>query len=474
MPSVFVSYSHDPANPEHSHNVLRLAASLMRDGLTVFIDQNRGDDEEKIPWPIWMEDRIESADYVLLVCTELYWNKVRQKVPNDVGQGVCWEANLIYNALYENKLNTIKFVPVVFTDSERKFIPSPLKGATSFLLDSPLGYKRLFAFLTGQHRRRFPKQGAQLPIIAEELVEPMFPPPDTIASPGPSGVEKTKKTAAALQGSFARAEEAARFIENQTAFRPRIALLLGTAFDKIADRLTEVTTVKYETIPHFPHVNRSSRVGHLIIGKLADVPLTVLCGRLHHYEGLGLDAVVFPIRILARMGICSLVFTSAAAGINPAFTPGSLVLLSDHINLLGSNPMVGSSDERLGSRFADMSEVYNRRYREIARSSAENLGFSLLEGVFAGHTGPSYETSAEVRSLRNQGADLVGMSVVPEVIAARHLGIRVLATCAITNIAAGVETQQIAHNDVLSFGQQLPGRLTALLECVIPRIAAEL
>lgn len=159
MPSVFVSYSHDPANPEHSHNVLRLAASLMRDGLTVFIDQNRGDDEEKIPWPIWMEDRIESADYVLLVCTELYWNKVRQKVPNDVGQGVCWEANLIYNALYENKLNTIKFVPVVFTDSERKFIPSPLKGATSFLLDSPLGYKRLFAFLTGQHRRRFPKPG---------------------------------------------------------------------------------------------------------------------------------------------------------------------------------------------------------------------------------------------------------------------------------------------------------------------------
>ena len=129
--------------------------------------------------------------------------------------------------------------------------------------------------------------------------------------------------------------------------------------------------------------------------------------------------VVFPIRILARMGICSLVFTSAAAGINPAFTPGSLVLLSDHINLLGSNPMVGSVDERLGSRFADMSEVYNRRYREIARSSAENLGFSLLEGVFAGHTGPSYETPAEVRSLRNQGADLVGMSVVPEVIAAR-------------------------------------------------------
>ena len=173
-------------------------------------------------------------------------------------------------------------------------------------------YKRLFAFLTGQHRLRFPKQGAQLPVIAEELVEPMFPPPNAIASPGPSGVEKTKKTAAALQGSFERAKEAAHFVEAQTALRPRIALLLGAAFDSIANQLTDVTTVKYETIPHFPRADRSSHAGRLVIGKLADVSLAVLCGRVHYYEGLGLDAVVFPIRMLARMGICSLVITSAA------------------------------------------------------------------------------------------------------------------------------------------------------------------
>jgi purine-nucleoside phosphorylase len=475
MPSVFVSYSHDPANPEHSHKVLGLAASLMRDGLTVFIDQNRSADEEKIPWPSWMEDKIESADHVLLVCTELYLNKVRQKVPNDVGHGVCWEANLIYNALYLSKLNTRKFIPVVFTDSERQFIPTPLRGANSFVLDSPSAYKRLFAFLTGQHRLRFPKQGAQLPVIAEEEVEPMFPPANAIASSRPGDVEKTKRPrASASQGTFERAKEAAHFIEAQTALRPRIALLLGAAFDSIADQLTDATTVRYETIPHFPCADSSSRAGRLVIGKLADVPLAVLCGRLHYYEGLGLDAVVFPIRILARMGICSIVITSAAGGVNPAFTPGSLVVLSDHINLLGSNPMIGPQDERLGSRFADMSEVYKQRYREIALSSADNLGFSLAEGVFAGLTGPSYETPAEIRSLRNQGVDVVGMSILPEVIAARHLGIGVLAICAVTNVAVGLETKTISHREVLSLAQQLPKRLTALLERVIAQIAAEL
>jgi purine-nucleoside phosphorylase len=249
---------------------------------------------------------------------------------------------------------------------------------------------------------------------------------------------------------------------------------LGTAFDSIADQLTDAITVRYETIPHFPRTNSSSRAGRLVIRKFVEVPLGGLCGRVHYYEGQGLDAVVFPIRMLARIGICSMVITSAAGSINPAFTPGSLAVLCDHINLLGSNPMIGSVDERLGSRFADMSEVYNRRYREVARSSADNLGFSLLEGVFAGHTGPSYETPAEVRSLRNQGADVVGMSVVPEVIAARHLGIRILAICAITNVAAGVETKTISHSEMLSLAQALPKRLSALLERVIPLIAAEL
>lgn len=240
------------------------------------------------------------------------------------------------------------------------------------------------------------------------------------------------------------------------------------------EKLAETTTITYDHIPNFPRPQIARSHGSLIVGNLANVPLAVMHGRLHYYEGEGLAAVVFPIRLLSRMGIRALVIASAAAGINPEFAPGSLVLLSDQINLLGSNPMVGLANERLGSRFADMSEVYSRRYRELAFSSAADLGFRLAEGVFAAHSGPSYETPAEVRSLRHQGVDLVGMSIVPETIAARHLGIKVLGICAVTNVAAGIETEAISHDEVLSRARQLPERFAALLERVIPFIAAEL
>ena len=474
MPSVFVSYSHDPANPEHSHDVLGLAASLMRDGLTVFIDQNRSVDEEKIPWPSWMEDKIESADHVLLVCTELYLSKVRQKVPNDLGHGVCREANLIYNALYISKLNTRKFIPVVFTDPERQFIPTPLRDANIFVLDSPWAYMRLLAFLTGQHRLRFPKQGAQLPVIAEEEVEPMFPPANAIASARSDDVEKTKRPAAsASQGAFERAKEAAHFVEAQTALRPRIALLLGAAFEhRQSDDRRDYGQIRDNPSlsargPLQPCRPPGDWKARRRVARRALRSRALL-------RGPGTQCRRLPDPDARTDGICSLVITSAPGGVNPAFTPGSLVVLSDHINLLGSNPMMGPQDERLGSRFADMSEVYNRRYREIVLSSTDNLGFSLAEGVFAGLTGPSYETPAEIRSLRNQGVDVVGMSILPEVIAARHLGIGVLAICAVTNVAAGVDTKTISHSEVLSLAQQLPKRLTALLERVIARIAAEL
>jgi hypothetical protein len=155
MSSVFISYSHDPADPTHAERVAGLAASLLEDGLEVFFDQNRGNEEEKVPWPIWMEDKIEVADYVLLVCTRLYWQKVRQKVPADEGLGVCWEANLIYNRLYIAKLNTTKFVPILFFRSDEQFNPGPLQGAPyRFVLDANEGYSQLYAFLTGQHRLR--------------------------------------------------------------------------------------------------------------------------------------------------------------------------------------------------------------------------------------------------------------------------------------------------------------------------------
>lgn len=175
MSSVFISYSHDPTDPQHDERVAGLAASLMQDGITVFFDLNRGDDEEKVPWPIWMDDKIAVADHVLLICTELYWKKVRQKLGDGAGLGVCWEANLIYNHLYVARLNTTKFVPILFSSGHKGFIPTPLQGAPHFVLDSDQAYGRLCAFLTGQHRRRSPGRYSAVVPIAQKVVEPLFP-----------------------------------------------------------------------------------------------------------------------------------------------------------------------------------------------------------------------------------------------------------------------------------------------------------
>src|SRR5271165_4633997 len=184
MPSVFISYSHDPFDLTHGRRVARLAASLLRDGLKVFFDQNRGDEERGLPWPIWMEDKILEADHVLLVSTELYLKKVRQEVGEDEGQGVCWEANIIYALLYEGKLNTKKFSPVLFSPADRRFILTPLKGRNCFMVDSQSGYNRLYAFVTYQDRVPFPEQGPVLQTVAQEKVEPLFGLPGKEAFPG--------------------------------------------------------------------------------------------------------------------------------------------------------------------------------------------------------------------------------------------------------------------------------------------------
>src|SRR5271166_410250 len=186
MPSVFISYSHDPADPTHAERVAGLAASLLDDGLEVFFDQNRGE-EEKVPWPTWMEDKIDVADHVLLVCAEMYWKKVRQEIAENEGLGVLWEANLIYNRLYIAKLNTTKFVPILFSRSDEKFIPGPLQGAAyRFVLDSNEGYSRLYAFLTGRHRLLFPKQGNALLPVEQKVVRRLFPPPGKVSTVTPT------------------------------------------------------------------------------------------------------------------------------------------------------------------------------------------------------------------------------------------------------------------------------------------------
>jgi hypothetical protein len=194
MPSVFISYSHDPTDPTHAKGVARLAASLLRDGVKVFFDQNRGDEEEGVPWEIWMEDKIEEADHVLLICTELYLKKVRQKVAADEGLGVCWEAGIIYALLYRLKRNTIKFLSVIFSPGDKDFIPLPLQGKQRFVIDSQSGYEHLYAFLTRQHRALFPKQGELLRRIAQETTEPLFAQPGNatnLTQENPSSVSHT-------------------------------------------------------------------------------------------------------------------------------------------------------------------------------------------------------------------------------------------------------------------------------------------
>jgi purine-nucleoside phosphorylase len=210
-----------------------------------------------------------------------------------------------------------------------------------------------------------------------------------------------------------------------------------------------------------------------VIGKAGDVVVAAMQGRVHFYEGYSLREVVFPMRVLGRLGIRATILTNAAGGINTDFKQGALVVIRDHIDLQGSNPLIGGNDERFGARFPDMTQAYSKSYRSIATEESRRLGIEVFEGVYAALTGPSYETPAEIRYLRTIGADLVGMSTAPEVIVARHMGIRVLGISCVTNMAAGILDQPINHAEVMETGERVKGQFVALLRAVLPRIAAD-
>lgn len=271
---------------------------------------------------------------------------------------------------------------------------------------------------------------------------------------------------------FARAESAAAFILSQTKLRPNIGLVLGSGLGAFADDLSEAVRIPYAQIPSFPHSTAIGHAGQLVIGKSGNVPVAVMQGRVHLYEGYSAVEVAFPTRVLGRMGIRALVLTNAAGGINPAYGQGALVMLSDHINLQGQNPLTGANDDRFGPRFPDMTYTYSKRFRGIALDEANKHSIAPHEGVYAALAGPSYETPAEIRYLRTIGADLVGMSTVPEAIAARHMGIEVLAISCVTNMAAGILDQPLDHEEVLEVGRRVMGQFVALLRAVLPRIAA--
>ncbi|HEY1263651.1 MAG TPA: purine-nucleoside phosphorylase [Terriglobales bacterium] len=276
-----------------------------------------------------------------------------------------------------------------------------------------------------------------------------------------------------VNDEFAQAEAAAAFLLSQTPLRPRIGLVLGSGLGGFADELTDAVKVPYAKIPTFPRSTAIGHAGQMVIGKAGAVPVAAMQGRVHLYEGYSIKEVSFPVRVFGRMGMRAVILTCAAGGINPEYGQGALVVFSDHINLQGRNPLVGANDERLGPRFPDMTHAYCREYREMALAVAAKSGKKVHQGVYAALLGPSYETPAEIRYLKTIGADLVGMSTVPEVIAARHMGMKVLAISCVTNMAAGILDQPLNHEEVLETAARVRGDFVALLRGVIAQIAAD-
>jgi len=271
---------------------------------------------------------------------------------------------------------------------------------------------------------------------------------------------------------FSRAEAAAEFIRSKTALRPEIALVLGSGLGDFAESMTDAVRIPYGDIPHFPRSTAIGHAGRLVVGRVAATPVAVMQGRVHLYEGHSIKDVAFPVRVFGRLGIRAVILTNAAGGISSDLHPGCLVVIRDHINLQGVSPVAGPNDERFGLRFFDMTTAYDSEFQRIAQEEARRLGLWLGSGVYAALPGPSYETPAEIRYLKIIGADLVGMSTVPEVIAARHMGLRVLAISCVTNLAAGISQQPINHLEVLEIGARVQKEFVALLNAVIPRLAA--
>jgi len=275
-----------------------------------------------------------------------------------------------------------------------------------------------------------------------------------------------------MTDQFTIAESAAQLILKGTPLRPKIGLVLGSGLGAFADALSDATRVPYADIPSFPQSTAIGHAGCLVIGNAGSVAVAAMQGRVHQYEGYSAQEVAFPIRVFARMGIRAVILTNAAGGINLGYSQGALVLIRDHINLQGTNPLVGANDDRFGVRFPDMTQAYSRAYREIAREEATKLNIMLHEGIYAALLGPSYETPAEIEHLRRIGADLVGMSTVAEVIAARQMELNVLAISCVTNMAAGILDQPLSHAEVMETGERVKSTFESLLRAVLPRVAA--
>jgi purine-nucleoside phosphorylase len=265
-------------------------------------------------------------------------------------------------------------------------------------------------------------------------------------------------------------EEARAFVASRIAFPPKVGLVLGSGLGVMADEVEDAVEIQYGEIPHFPVSTVEGHAGTFVFGRLAGTPVAVMKGRFHYYEGYTLTQVTFPVRVMKALGVDTLVVTNAAGGIVPEWEAGDLMVIRDHLNLMFRNPLIGPNDDRLGPRFPDMSNAYASELRALAHEVAKSQGLTLREGVYVGLTGPSYETPAEIRMLRVLGGDAVGMSTVPEVIVANHMGMRVLGISCIANKAAGILDTPLSHEEVIEITQRIRSRFVALVREIVSRL----
>lgn len=267
-------------------------------------------------------------------------------------------------------------------------------------------------------------------------------------------------------------EETARYIQSKTDLRPKIAMVLGSGLGGLGEALEDAVAIPYEEIPHFVKSTAPGHKGRILVGKLQGVPVLCMQGRFHFYEGYTMQQITYPVRAMKTMGVETIVLTNACGGLDPSFTPGDLMLVTDHINFQGTNPLIGANEDDFGTRFPDMTRVYTREWQDLARAAAKDLGVKLQEGTYISYTGPSFETPAEIRLFQSWGGGVVGMSTVPEAIVAAHSGVKVLAISCVTNLAAGILDVPLSGDEVIEVADRVGKTFAGLLTEIVKRMGA--
>jgi purine-nucleoside phosphorylase len=271
---------------------------------------------------------------------------------------------------------------------------------------------------------------------------------------------------------FSKIQNAAQFLKDKYTHTPKIGLILGSGLGVLAEEINQSVKIPYNDIPDFPVSTVEGHAGQLVFGTINNVEVVAMQGRFHYYEGYSFDKVTFPVRVMKELGVEILIVTNAAGGVNENFSPGDLMIITDHINNMGSNPLIGPNDARLGVRFPDMSEAYSKELRALAKTISGQLNIDTKEGVYVGNTGPTYETPAEVRMIRTLGGDAVGMSTVPEVIVARHAGMKVMGISCISNMAAGILDQPLNHEEVIETTEKVKANFLSYVKELIKQFGA--